>query len=851
MSDVAKKKRRTGSSSVQFARERQVISPPDSGEDRMTSADIHTIRSVREEEPTFDQVNAIKDHILCIYISLMWHGGKLGIACYNVDTSVMSLMLDVLETDSFTFLKRVFRQVQPVCVVLSTKQDDRLVSVLKSTLNTESTVDASNSDGNQFLQFLPSIDFSLDICKRRILFLDLPAMPKHYTESEKTIYLSSLVPFENVNTIRAAGGLLKFLEKNRIGVELEESSVSVPVIDIQFFSLDDQLVLDDTAFSALQIFEKESHPSVYKVGQGSSKEGLSLFGIMNRCKSPTGSKLMRLWFLRPLRDLDILRQRQEAIAFFVEPRNIEAVSTLTNCLKNIKNIAYILKRMQRAQATVNDWQALYKTAYHAMYIRDICRQQSQKIHIFQKITSTFSESLYQVATLINRIVDLDESITQSRFVVKSNVDSTLDEKKRIYNGLPELMTTVANEELNELSEDIRECNVIYLPQIGYLLAIPLTETLKSGYEIPGLEFKFITNNVLHYKSARTIELDTVLGDHECDIKDQEMGIMRKLQNNVLQHAKSLMEVIDLCAELDCLLSLAACAQENNYVRPTLSEENIIKIEGGRHPIQEMCCSPFVPNSTMSCEEESKIKVLTGPNACGKSVYLKQVALIVYMAHIGSYVPAKSAVIGCIDRIYTRIRSMESVSDGLSTFMIDVNQVAEALRNATSKSLVVVDEFGKGTEMVDGVALLCSSLIHWIGQGKACPHVLVSTHFHSIIHQHLLPQSPLIKYMTFETLHEDGELLFLYQLIEGHTNSSYACHIATLAGQSKEIVRRGSQVSELIRQNKPVDRADSIDSDAQIKRNQLIVKKFLELDLDKDNLQSFLTDFVLKVDTGQM
>ncbi|KAL5016536.1 hypothetical protein ScPMuIL_006125 [Solemya velum] len=674
-------------------------------------------------------------------------------------------------------------------------------------------------------------------------------------DSERTLYLSSLIPFDNTCMVRAAGGLLKYLEKMRVGIELEESNVRVPVLNLKIFSLNNQVILDDTAYSALQIFQRESHPSVYKSGtMSSAKEGLSLFGMMNRCKSQIGSRMLRLWFLRPYRDCNLLKRRQDAIGFFVNPRNIEVLSTLQDCLKNIKNISRVMSRMVQAQASVADWQALYKTAYNAIYIGDVCRAQSQDIEIFKKISNCFNEDLHRIATLISKIVDFDESITQGRFVVKPNVDEDLDERKRTYNGLPEFMTKVAREELNNLSDEISECNVIYLPQIGYLLAIPkkdVADKQESNFDMPGLTFVFLSNNMVHYKSASTKELDQLLGDTQCEITDHETSIMHRLQNMILEHSNVLMDVMDLAAELDCLMSLADCAREFGYVRPTMVTNAIIEIKNGRHPLQELCCTPFVPNDTLSGEANSKMKILTGPNASGKSIYLKQVALIVFLAHTGSFVPAKSAVIGLVDRIYTRIRTLESVSVGLSSFMIDINQMSDSLRGATHNSLVIVDEFGKGTEMVDGLALLTSSLSFWLDKGDNCPHVFVSTHFHSLIQDKLLQRSPLLQYMTMETLHDGEELVFLYQLVEGHTNSSYASHIASQVGLPREIIKRGIEVSDLIQRNQPVHRVDSPGTDEQYKRCAKIVDRFLSLDLCNDDLKSFLENYVLPVSKGQL
>ncbi|XP_023239367.1 mutS protein homolog 5-like isoform X4 [Centruroides sculpturatus] len=444
--------------------------------------------------------------------------------------------------------------------------------------------------------------------------------------------------------------------------------------------------------------------------RNTTREDLSLYGIINKCKSSFGSKYLKKLLLQPTQDLEILKQRQDAVAYFVTPQNVEVVYNLQNCLKNIKYIPRILSHMLNSHASVNDWKALYK------------------------ITETFTTDLCRISSLINKIIDFQESDNQNHFVVKPGVDERLDYKKRTYNGLPDFMTKVAQKELEKLSSEIQECSVIYLPQLGYLLAIPLTEKMKTEecYDIPGLEFIFFSNNVVHYKSANTKELDSLLGDTQCEITDHETRIMHKLQNVILEASNVLLNVMNYSAELDCLISLALIAKEFNYIRPEITRDGILHIVKGRHPLQEHCVSSFVPNDTMSGGKYGKVKLLTGPNASGKSVYLKQVALIVYLAHIGSFVPAEMAKITIIDHIFTRIHTVESISVGLSTFMIDINQMSVALHYATSNSLVIIDEFGKGTEAMDGLALLASSLQFWLKENVNCPHCFVSTHFHSLL-----------------------------------------------------------------------------------------------------------------------
>lgn len=549
--------------------------------------------------------------------------------------------------------------------------------------------------------------------------------------------------------------------------------------------------------------------------------------------------------MQPSCDIVILRQRLSAVTFFVNPRNAEVTSSLQDALKQIKNVPRILKMMQQAQPSISDWQTLYKTAYNAIGIGDVCRAQTADIYIFQKISESFTEDLHYVANLISKIVDFDESHATGRFIVRPNVDPDLDTKKRTYNGLPDLMTQVAKQELSKLSEDIHECNVIYLPQLGYLLAIPCTQEMLTtqDFQIPGLEFVFLSNNVVHYKSESTHALDAKLGDTQCEITDQETQIMHRLQNSILEKSAVLYSVMEYAAELDCLLAFAASAKDNNYVCPTLTNDNTIKIHAGRHPLQEVCVTTFVPNDTLSSTKDGKMKFLTGPNASGKSVYLKQVGCISFMAHIGSFVPAESATICMLDGLHTRIHTQQSISVGLSTFMLDLNQMATALKSATRSSLVIIDEFGKGTDVADGTSLLVAILRHWLDLGDDCPHLFISTHFHSILKQGLLPPSPHLRCQTMEVLQNGTEMVFLYQLTDGQADYSYASHISSMAGLPDEIIERGQQVSELLKENKPIPRIDEDKAEAQLTRYQAMVEKLMNVDLNNVNIKEFLHNFV--------
>lgn len=779
-----------------------------------------------------------------IYLCVLWYGGELGIVYYDTGDCSVYFMPDTPDNEDLKLLQRVVDEISPKYILSSAKQDSNIAKFLTNVGTTEGE---KPEGGKVEVVLYPNMDFGLEVSKQRILSRQFPFVPSHVTAADKILYLSSILPFESPLVLRALGGLLKFLDRRRPGVELEDSHVVVPILAFKKFVLTDTVHVDQDTYCVLQIFKSEVHPSVYKQATG-KKEGLSLYGILNHCRCKWGEKLMRLWLMRPTSNFTELNKRLDVIQFFLLAQNHETILTLQECLKNIKNVPLILKRMALSNTKVSDWQALYKTVYSAVCLRDKCRSLPSTLELFQTISHVFTDDLHYIASLISKVVDFESSISENHFIVRPNVDPIIDEKKRKLVGLSDFLTEVARKELEDLDNRIPSCSVIYIPLIGFLLSLPRLPTMvgKTDFEIEGLDFMFLSEEKLHYRSARTKELDSLLGDLHCEIRDQETLIMYQLQSKILEKSAVLSDVIEYTAHLDVLLSLAVMARENGYIRPTFSHSPIIHIKDGRHPLMELCAKTFVPNSVDSSETYGRIKLLTGPNSSGKSVYLKQVGLITFMALIGSYVPATKAEIGPIDGIYTRIHSRESVSLGLSTFMIDLNQIAKAVNNATENSLVLIDEFGKGTNTVDGLSLLAAVLRHWIAQVSQCPHLFVATNFHSLMQLKLLPHTPLVQYLTMDT-HQDGEeLVFFYQIKEGMSTVSHAANIAALAGMPSKIIDRGVEVSELFHNGKPIQRTDHPSREKQMQNCKSLVDKFLSLDLDNSqvDLKEFLIQEVL-------
>ncbi|CAO3656864.1 unnamed protein product [Mucor fragilis] len=395
---------------------------------------------------------------------------------------------------------------------------------------------------------------------------------------------------------------------------------------------------------------------------------------------------------------------------------------------------------------------------------------------------------------IDSIVDFEASKAEAQIIVKKGVDGELDNLREQYEKLDDTLLGVSQEIGSILPIGLGAAlNVVYFPQLGYLITLPQYHLQRnfglssagSSYcdnssvteyyqkNLPGFELQFSTADNLYYKNERTKELDATLGDLHAMISDREIEILQELSTTILQHSLQFIKASEALSELDCILSLAMVALRFSYVKPKLTLENSLDIVKGRHPLQELSVETFIPNHThlrggqgfksqlanaqyssifdslrnaaasssrlnsssrnRSLDDDTNsIQIVTGANFSGKSVYLKQVALITYMAHVGSFVPAERATIGITDKIFTRIQTSETVLKPQSAFGFDLQQINRALQNATSQSLIIIDEFGKGTDISDGSALFCSTLGYFLSKGDQCPKVIASTHFHGMV-----------------------------------------------------------------------------------------------------------------------
>ncbi|MEN2495860.1 MAG: chiasma assembly [Marteilia pararefringens] len=764
--------------------------------------------------------------------------------------------------------------------------------------------------------------------------------------------------------MRAIGGLFNFLRRFHIGLDLDES-YKIPILRIENISVESSVVINEECMDALQIFNRIQHPSLHKNGASASREGLSVFSVMNRCRTRRGVSKLKRFLQIPSTDLTIIESRLDSIEFYKSIIDSEFVSSVSTFLGKLHHIENILVKMRFSQPRLVDWKSLIATISSIHDIQSLCRafvsqhssNSSQKLFktsaaIGEKNGSPICELIRTMASAadakqiesllgaVEEVFDRDESTKLGRFTVKPGIDDRIDTKKRIFNKLPELMTRVAQEELNDLDERIEECTVVYLPQLGYMVAInqsqindPLQQFTggtnktfddskdptgfinyinnSSKDEITGnlgaksteanlggssLEFMFVSEGVAHFKSSRTRQLDALLGDTLCDILDLEKQVEEALQWKIVSQCRMLAKLLDTAGDIDVFLSLARVAHENNYRRPQFNDQGIIDIEEGRHVLQELCTEPFIANSTNIGRGGSRnVNLITGPNGSGKSVYIKQVALIIYTAQCGMFVAAKRANLPIIDSIHSRLKTPESISKQLtSAFANDLSQVNAAVRHTarphpataaacgsdnnnnneadslgTRNCLVLLDEFGKGTDEVSGTALLAACLEYWSDQNRQRQSntiVLAITHLQNSYKRIFTDEEfdrvkeSKISFHTMDFVPEaEDETRYLFRIKEGFVHKSYAIENCRALNLNEKFITRSKALYNSVCQNvagggNSGHRLDfskfqpdpQLFDDSSLERKIEVLRRFCTVDFD-----TFLADKIIDAELADL
>lgn len=563
-------------------------------------------------------------------------------------------------------------------------------------------------------------------------------------------------------SISVAGGLLSYLEETQ-KIALEH------IKTIQSYSINDYMVLDISTQRNLEILSTLRE---------NKKQG-SLLGVLDKTVTAMGGRLLRRWLSQPLIDLDEIRRRQEKVECLFNEDLLRA--ELQSALDKVFDLERLCGRLAYKTANARDLISLRDSFMKLPKIKEL-------VSSYQPLESLKEfDSLEDLDVLISGAI-VDEppfSLTEGG-LIQHGFSKELDELRSIASGGKEW---IANLQVRERERTgIKSLKVGFNRVFGYYLEVTNAnldlvpadyqrkQTLTNGE-------RFITPELKEYESK-------VLGAEE-KINSLEYELFLEIRDKLITNIARIQKAALVIAHLDVLCSLALVAREKNYVLPFVDLSDRIEIIEGRHPVVEehLPRGEFVPNDTYLDLEDERIAILTGPNMSGKSTYMRQVALIVLMAQIGSFIPAKRGTIGLVDRIFTRVGASDDLASGQSTFMVEMTEVANILHNATKKSLVILDEVGRGTATFDGlsIAWAVTEYLHNHIGAKA----IFATHYHELTE--LENSLDGVFNLQVAVQHSGKQVFFLRKIIKGGADQSYGIDVARLAGLPEDLLKRAREV----------------------------------------------------------
>ena len=565
---------------------------------------------------------------------------------------------------------------------------------------------------------------------------------------------------------------------------------------LTFYEVADYLVLDAATLKHLEILEP-LHREAAKPG--------TLYAALNRTSTPMGARRLRDWLSQPLSSVEAIRRRQEALCQFIH--NSPALDRFRESLQEVRDLERTISRLSIGSGNARDLVQLRSALGRLPLLRGLIADVQSGV---DPIAPTLSEEIFddaepdglppllselggelhdlpEVTDLISRaIVDDPPMALKDGGIIRKGFDPALDELR---SGATEGKDWIAQLQKGESEKTgITSLKVRFNSVFGYFIEVTKTNLNKVPEHYTR---KQTLANAERFITPELKEMEgKILGSEERSQK-LEYELFQRVREQVLQSLRQIQKIASALAQLDVLAGFAEVARLRGYVCPEVRDEGILQIDEGRHPVleQSMVGEPFVPNDTQLESDSQQIAVITGPNMAGKSTYIRQVALLALLAHTGSFLPAKHARVDLVDRIFTRIGASDDLSRGQSTFMVEMTETANILNNATDRSLVVLDEVGRGTSTFDGLSLAWSIVEHLHNQVGA--KTLFATHYHELTE--LADRLPRLRNFNVAVREWNEQIVFLHKIAEGGADKSYGIHVARLAGVPKPVIERAKAI----------------------------------------------------------
>ncbi len=563
---------------------------------------------------------------------------------------------------------------------------------------------------------------------------------------------------------------------------------------LSFYQRTDFLALDYTTLRHLEILEPLHHDA---------PRNASLYGALNKTVTPMGARRLRDWLSQPLAAVEAIRRRQEAVQTFVE--NTFGLDSFRAQLANVRDLERTLGRLSSGSGNARDLVALRQAleqipavknilatvgrasprAESLMQDEPVAHEDARPTDLIEELNSQLTESPDLIELISRAIVDEPPLAVKEGGMIREGFDPNLDELHNAQRGGKDWIAKLQADEIT--ATGISSLKVRFNSVFGYYI-----EVTKSNLDKVPAHYirKQTVANGERYITPELKEMEgKILGAEERSVK-LEYELFQRVREEVLGQLPRIQQTAAALAQLDVLASFAETARLHNYCRPHVADEGVLQIREGRHPVleQRLVEERFVPNDT-GFNNELQITLITGPNMAGKSTYIRQVALLTLLAHTGSFVPAAEARIDLVDRIFTRIGASDDLARGQSTFMVEMTETANILNNATPRSLIILDEIGRGTSTFDGLSLAWSIVEHLHNQVGA--KTLFATHYHELTE--LSGRLPRLKNFNVAVREWHDSIVFLRKIVEGGTDKSYGIQVARLAGVPKEVLERAKQI----------------------------------------------------------
>lgn len=618
--------------------------------------------------------------------------------------------------------------------------------------------------------------------------------------------------------ICVAGACLSYL------IDQKKSELS-HITNLELLNLGDYMTLDPSTLRNLELVRPLNSEDVSS----------TLFYVLDFTVTAMGGRMLREWISHPLISVDRIAERQEAIAELASSPIL--LDEVKNSLQAILDMERLMGRIGSGRANARDLAGMGRSLVQASQVAGALA--TAKSPVLQKLSEELSHAAGQGEAILKYLLEDLPMTVREGGMIRPGASESLDNMNEEIREKREWLATLEAREKERLG--IPTLKVGYNKVFGYYIEVTRAQVDKVP---PEYLRKQTTVNSERYITPEMKECESVIAGAETNIHAEEYRIFCALRDKVEASRAEYQKIASAIAAADSLYSLAKAARKYNYTRPEVVENSGIEIRGGFHPVISAVNNNvnFVPNDVSLFPEATRLMLITGPNMAGKSTYLRQTGLIVLMAQIGSFVPAEYAKIGIVDRIFTRVGASDRLSRGLSTFMVEMIETANILRNATNKSLVLLDEIGRGTSTFDGLSIAWS-IVEMLHDDEArCAITLFATHYHELTG---LADS-LEHAGNFQVaVKEEGEkLTFLHKILAGACDSSYGIHVAEMAGLPSNVVRRARRILHRLEKQK-------IDpSDAKVER-EIKAKPQVDLFAPADESAKLLKEELARINPEEM